>query len=420
MQRDDGQVLLACHGDDDAFEVFVSDSRRFRGTNSDGISFTADRGHFVDLPLLRAPPETGSWAVYEVPMLHAALPTSGPPALVRYLLTNLEFGAREKPQHTPLHLPGVEGEVRLFPESSDLFATARLRAFKQARATARLEIRPQDGHAARTRRIANDLCDLLSIARGTKVAWIQEEVINTTGARTHLIHSSRITKPFTSLAPIDPQRVGNVAGFLEQTYPVFRDRREKYRLDRGTIDAVLDAKVETDFLETRGAKLAVALESLKQNVLVHSHPVVDHYIPPEDFARIVPDFVKRSRAILTSQGVASDTANSMIDKRRVLSLNRLGFGKLLGLVAGEVGLQLPGEDIKLFVQCRNSLVHRGDFYCNTASLEEREEVPPKASHIEEYFFMLSVVDAFLLRLVGYTGKYLVRTTGPRGGELRSL
>lgn len=353
-------------------------------------------------------------------MLHADFNTSGPPGLVRYLITNFEFDKRFGRQRTDLTLPGVEGNVRLLQDGRDPFAVERLRALRKTGPTAWLEIAPQGGNAVAARQIANDICNLLSIARGTKVAWIQEEVLDTAGDRTHLIHSNRITKPFTPLAPIDPTRIGGTPEFLETTYPVYRERRERYRLDRGTIDSVLDAKVQTDFLETRGAKLAVALESLKQNVLLHHDPTLELHIAPEIFSTAVQDMADAMRGALIQHGVLRKAAIAMTRPDRLLSLNRRSFSYLLRKTAKEIGLKLAPTDLNLFVRCRNSLVHRGEFYTASATPAEREDVPPKATKVEEYFFLLSMVDAFLLRLVGYSGSYLVRTLGPERGEERHL
>jgi hypothetical protein len=194
------------------------------------------------------------------------------------------------------------------------------------------------------------------------------------------------------------------------TYPVYVDRRDRYRLDRGTVDSVLDAKVETDFLETRGAKLAVALETLKHNVLVSATPHVEYYIPPQRFATFLTDIADQTRRVLVANGVESSDARAITSPKRFLALNRRSFSSLLRRLCKQIGLRLRA-DLDLFVSCRNSLVHRGDFYCSTASPEERIDVPPKATRFHEYLFLVSVVDAFLLRLVGYNGPYLVRTGG---------
>lgn len=411
-QYGDGQVLLACQGDPAPFDLLsLSGPTSFRGKNFEGTSFSCEKG-IVEIHLLGDPPkgEAGAWAVYRLSMLQVDLSASGPPSLVRHLLTNFEF---DRPVDGPLvlRLPGVEGEVRLVPDPADPHASKRLRALRSARPTAWLETQPQQGRAVAARTIANDICGLLSIARGTKVAWIREEVVNTEGIPTFLIHSNRVTKPFTPFAPIDPRRIGKTKEFLELTYPAFRDRRDRYGLDRGTIDSVLDAKTETDFLETRGAKLAVALETLKHNVLVADDPGVEYYMPPETFAASLEVISECVRSVLVDGGASKELSAAISGPQRLRSLNRRSFGSLLRQICREIGLRLDGSDLQLFINCRNSLVHRGDFYCQTASPAERKEVPPKATRFEEYLFLISVVDAFLLRLVDYSGPYLVRVGG---------
>ena len=120
-QYDDGQVLLACQGDASTFGVFFSGPSRFRGQSSDGITFTCDK-QIGELPLLRQLPdgEAGGWAVYRLSMLHADFSVTGPPGLVRYLLTNFEFDTRDRHQPTAFCLAGVEGDVRLVPEQGDV------------------------------------------------------------------------------------------------------------------------------------------------------------------------------------------------------------------------------------------------------------------------------------------------------------
>jgi len=221
------------------------------------------------------------------------------------------------------------------------------------------------------------------------VAWIQEEEVSADGVRTHLVHANRITKSFAPFPPIDPLVIGKTREFLEATYPTFLDRRDRYRLDRGTIDSVLDAKVETDFLETRGAKLAIALETLKHNVLV----------------------AESMQEVLIRNGVSGEAAKAITASLRLRSLNRRSFSNLLRRICKQIDLELESAELDLFIRCRNSLVHRGGFYCATASEEERIKVPPKATKFDEYVFLISVVDAFLLRLVGYRGPYLVHTGG---------
>src|SRR5680860_918471 len=335
-QYDDGEVLLACRGNASPPDLFYSGPSRFSGQSSDCIAFYSEK-LMGELPILRHVPrgQSGWWAVYCLGMLQADFFLQGQPALIRYLLTNFEFDVRCAGEPMSLVLSGVEGPVRLVPTQDYASARNRLRALRSPRPTAWLEMPAQGGASGSARRIADDICGLLSIARGTKVAWIQEEEVSTEGIRTHLIHANRITKPFAPHAPIDPRLIGGTSDFLEACYPTFVEKRDHYKLDRGTIDSVLDAKVETDFLETRGAKLAIALETLKHNVLV----------------------AESMQEVLIRNGVSGEAAKAITASLRLRSLNRRSFSNLLRRICKQIDLELESAELDLFIRCRNSLVH---------------------------------------------------------------
>jgi len=106
--------------------------------------------------------------------------------------------------------------------------------------------------------LINDICYLISVARGTKVNWIYYKLF---GDNTPILmgHQNRITKGFNSSYNLitNDYSENNIKNFLERTYDTYLARKDQYQLDRGTIDAYLDAKAEGDFLEMRGAKLAM-------------------------------------------------------------------------------------------------------------------------------------------------------------------
>ena len=53
-------------------------------------------------------------------------------------------------------------------------------------------------------------------------------------------------------------------------------------------------------------------------------------------------------------------------------LNRKSFAQLLTGFLNYIGLTVPPQDLQLFIQCRNKLVHTGEFYCEAASADERK------------------------------------------------
>jgi hypothetical protein len=70
-----------------------------------------------------------------------------------------------------------------------------------------------------------------------------------------------------------------------------------------------------------------------------------------------------------------------------------------------VGFKPPEEEVKLFVESRNSLIHKGDFYYNTAEPRKRKKCP-LSSAVEEYFFLVNFLDRVFLKLFGYSGPYM--------------
>src|SRR5262249_11540556 len=120
------------------------------------------------------------------------------------------------------------------------------------------------------------------------------------------------------------------------------------------------AKQDADYLETRGLKLVVSIETLK---------------------RVFTQVTSFQRG----------TFRQAIEE----------IHKLLGLTA------ISDDQRKLFVKCRNSLVHQGQFYCQSAEPQDRTgPVPPLSGKKEEYCWLLHFVDRMFLRLVGYDGPYI--------------
>ncbi|WP_420449772.1 hypothetical protein [Candidatus Palauibacter sp.] len=262
------------------------------------------------------------------------------------------------------------------------------------------------------RQVADDLCFLLSVARGTKVQWITEEKLDGSGQVLQRTHGARITKPFTPLAPIHPWLVPKLCDFLEQTYPRYVARREEYRLNKGTIDAVLDARVETDFLEMRAAKLAIALETFKSNVMSVRFPEDQFVIDRDQFSQAeagVRDVLIKE---LRGSGVSKRHANEMSQK--TLCLNRRSFGSLLRRLAKDLEVRVSHQELQRFIHCRNALVHRGRFTEDAQSAASR-----RRSNYGNYAFMLDVMDRFLLRLLDYRGPYAVGNA-EGGAEQRQI
>ena len=102
----------------------------------------------------------------------------------------------------------------------------------------------------------SNLCDLISIAKGTRVQWIYYDLLENDSLISK-VHIFRATRRYND-SPIISM-MGSAGKefktFLETTYPIYAERCDPYRLHEGTIDAYLDAKGGSDLAEMRGQNL---------------------------------------------------------------------------------------------------------------------------------------------------------------------
>ena len=195
--------------------------------------------------------------------------------------------------------------------------------------------------------------------------------------------------------------------FIEQAYPAYVNKRKSYKLDKGTIDAYLDAKAEADYLEMRGIKLAVAMEILRSVFLeLPDAPMTGYIIEEEKFKKLSPHLCAAIDEFLKTEIIDRDSRKAMCNDKKVLELNRRSFANFLKKLCRHIDLRISEDDIKLFVQCRNKLVHDGRFYCAIATPEEQNQCKPLPSKWHEYCFLINFLDRVFLKLLGYSGPYI--------------
>ncbi len=412
-----GRVVLLAEGLNMAVFQNCLDISAFSGTETGGPRISWN-GNIRETGYLPERPNSsyGVRGAFYLDQLHVdhGSPYAGL-RVFKFGLTNLEFIGTPKPTRRGWHsdeitldLDGSDiGTIRLQRIRGYNDRIKRLKTLRGVQVTAELISPPLPAESLpQLKQVVADLCYILSIASGTKVQWLY--CIETTRSRRKITtnHYSRITKPFSALAPIDLDQPGVVKGFVEQVYPVYAKRRFPFELEKGTVDAYLDAKVETDFLEMRGAKMAVAIEALKQTFL--DMPGSQNYelVLPEDiYAPIIEDIQKEVCRLLKEHGVMRRKAKTVATKGSISGLNRRPFEYVLLKLCKSIDLNL-GPDTDLFIASRNSLVHRGRFYSKSANLSDRARIAPPSTARDEYFFLVNVMDRLYLRLIGYSGPYI--------------
>jgi hypothetical protein len=270
------------------------------------------------------------------------------------------------------------------------------------------------------RNAVGDLCTVLSVMRGTKVQWIYCHEWASGIVRTS--HRAGITKAYSPLAPIDSGHDSALAAseFIDRGLAALASSPILGQ-DRAVVDAYLDAKVEHDFLETRASKIALAIEKLKHTFLRSGVSDVGEYVVPDaTFQPLVADIVKAIRPILENAGIPADKVAMIVSEGKVRGLNRAAFRGIVKALCRHASLTVPSKEIELFILCRDYLVHTGQFYCQGGTAEEWADVPPAATPLEEFWFLISFLDRVFLKLFGYSGDYFDWRDFPQEDKRRHL
>ncbi len=346
---------------------------KFEGTTSEAFRICSDKRIYEVnyLPAISNGRSPGVWAAFHLDEMLVQMAEYHQTNCLHFGVTNFEFLGTEMvrfPDNSyhrilPSILQDENSSTKISIRPLKLYdrIIMRLKTLKIIDVTCEVVIDiPANGEIGQVTEMVDNLCFILSIARGTKIQWIYCDHYNGEGKLIKRTHSSRITKRYCPLNIIDPIASAGkeTKTFIEQAYKVYVEKRESFKLDKGTIDAYLDAKAEADYLETRGIKLAVAMEILK-----------------------------------TVFGKA-------------LNIKDKSFESIIGKLCNSMNLGVTQQEIDLFVKCRNSLIHEGEFYCITATRGQRKKCKPLSTKTEEYLFLVNFLDKVFLKLLGYNGPYI--------------
>jgi hypothetical protein len=339
---------------------------------------------------------------------------------LRYGITNFKFFGTEVYEEggrnvlsLPLRLwsPSREWVVRIVPIGDHNAAGKRLGRTKGIDVTAEVlvEMGVED-QISTVDAMAGELCHVLSIARGTAVQWLYRGEIDLEGRQLACTHHHHITKPYSPLPVIDPRAGGRDAtkSFIETAYPNYLKHRERFHLAKGVIAGYLDSRIEIDYLEMRGVKAAVAMEMIKAAYL-DGLPTVPHEfcMEPQQFqGALVSAVSKAIRGVLKEANIDKRLREKMTAAGKLQGLNRRSFAEVVRDMCKYIDLYVAADEVKLLVHIRNNLIHRGRFYCETATADDRERCPPKDDPWQEYQFLIDFLDRFFLTMLGYSGPYV--------------
>ena len=421
-QLTNGEVLLLCDFLPPLPTCLSISATKFEGTTSEGFRICATKAftelsYLPDIPIDRS---SGVWAAFYIREVTVQMAEDERRQFLHFGITNFDFIGTEPTRRSdnlfyrtlPLDLQSDSRSTRLLIKPLDQYEKImrRVQTLKSIDVPCEViaEI-PADGDVAVVTEVVDDLCYILSVARGTKIQWVYCDSYNAVGSLVSRKHCSRITKPYCPLTIIHLVSSGGreTKTFIEQTYKAYVAKRESYKLSKGTIDAYLDAKAEADYLEMRGIKLAVAMEILKAVFIeLPDAPMKEYIIEDKKFKELSPYLCKAMDEFLQAEKIDRDSRKAMCNNKKVLELNRRSFAYFLKKLCRHIDLRIGEDDIKLFVQCRNKLVHDGRFYCAIATPDEQNECKPLPSKSHEYRFLVNFLDRVFLKLLGYNGPYI--------------
>lgn len=258
----------------------------------------------------------------------------------------------------------------------------------------------------KSKEIITDLCNIMSIARGTTINWIYYNVYNEESEIISRKHENRVTKKYETTNTID-KSLDDTKKFLEGAYTAFNEKTNLLKNNKRIIYAYLDAKARNDDLNARGIKLVVVIEILTNAFLDSPYANINRRIVEENTFNKLKDPIKNAiKSVL--KGNDNKTVRSLI-YQKMEELNRISFSNIVSELCQKAELKVEMDDIKLFVECRNKLVHEGTFYSKFATIEDKKRWPVLEDKNLEYLFLLNFVDKVLLGLLKYNSEYIYRS-----------
>lgn len=409
-----GSITLVCdiRPDSIPFGNCPCNAKEFHGETSEGWKITTD-GELIGTQFRFESDSEYSQLELGVKCLNVLISANEKPDRICFGLTNLKFfgteieeiktptGVSRRRSSMKLNLLGEEVWIKQAANYKEIIDY--IDSSKDSRVTSELSILLSGDDLEKKKKVAEDLCYLTSIMCGTKIVWIyynlyyQDKIISR-------VHLHGITKRYNGGLPLlmDNWDAGNaVKLFLESTYSTYQARRDKYRLNHGIIDAYLDAKAEGDYLETRGSKLALAMEKLKA-MFIDTQESREYIIDKDKFKDYRTDIKQLLSGYFKCRNIEKEQRGKLYEN--ISCINRTSFKDLLCKLCNEIDLPIDDEDMCLFINSRNTLIHQGIFYCKNKEIDPN--CPPLPSIIEEYFFIVNILDKTMLRLVGYHGQYI--------------
>lgn len=339
------------------------------------------------------------------------------PSKLRFGVTNLhldgnksrEFksGDSEVIDHGLLvaNLPVGEIRIERIPDYEPVMAN--IEAVNGSDVTCELSLKLPDGQNTEEMGKAIDIvCNILSIAKGTRISWVYYDVCDANESRCSTYHRSAVTRPYAgrSAACIADVCGADLQLLLERAYVPFVELDEVYSL-RSIIACYLESKSPGPYLESKGLAAIQAMELLVGTYArVVASPAWEFVVEESLFDSKAEEISAKIGPILRETFPTLDTnrVNALNGKDKVKEFNRRSFRSKLNKMCKQYKLSL--KDIDELITIRNNLVHRACLVC--VDQQFPSDLQPSefnAERIKRYHILIAAMDRLLLTLLGYDG-----------------
>lgn len=190
---------------------------------------------------------------------------------VRFAITNLEFMGNKQEEYgtggwrrTDLNvkLDGVNISFQKVEEYDSIIVS--LKRSKNTEITCDLVMEVENHEQDEILNLADRICILLTIARGTKINWINYRLLDKESKLINQHHEPRVTVPYAGMPLVKSVNIPKCTiDFLTQCYPTYKERKSQYHFDN-IANFLVDIH-SRGFLETRCLLLFSVAEVLTRS-----------------------------------------------------------------------------------------------------------------------------------------------------------
>jgi hypothetical protein len=297
-------------------------------------------------------------------------------------------------------------------------AEEEMRATKRPKMTTELTITSPDDWIANeyeVQRIVRDLCDLLSLAKGCQVQWLYWDAFTSDDVRIKSYHWDGVTTPYATWDIILEKPREDIADFIQQTFQRYREVNAAgiWKFDEA-ISHYADTVSRNSLLELRANNLVVLVDYLTQSYAASEKTT--YFVQParfedkkEELQNLIScaiacqfsaeDLVKNEPVSMMKKGAKRGTVNQMVDL--IDCFNRRSFPSLLKRLMKHLDLVVDKDEIEMFKNIRNKLVHESNFL----KPNDFREGSLYESPWYQFRRIFSLTSRIMLAIIQYRGYY---------------